>query len=112
MAIARVITDRQGNLAFGCGLVSLAQVGPLGFRGEQRGRNGSVLVDIRTNELQRSMYNLYMRGRARGNDQEGGRTAYSTKAKLRMSKILLSRDRGQVGPGIRSLIVKGKAQGT
>ena len=91
--------------------MSLARVGPLGFRGKQRGRNGSVLVDIRANELQRSMYNLYTRGQVRGNDREGRRTVYSTKVKLRMSKTLLSQDRGRVGPGIRSLIVKGKARG-
>ena len=75
-------------------------------------RNGSILFDIRTKELQRSIYSLYTRGQTRGNDQEGGRAAYSTKAKLRMSKYLLSRDRGRVGPGIRSLNVKGKARGT
>ena len=48
----------------------------------------------------------------RGDDREGGRAAYSTKAKLRMSKYLLRRDRGQVGLGIKSLIVKSKARGT
>ena len=106
MVIARAITDRQRNLAFGRGLASLARVGPLGVRGERRDESGSILFDIQTNELQRSMYNLYTRGRARCDDREGGRAAYSTKAKLQMSKTLLSRDRGQVGPGIRSLIVK------
>ena len=49
-------------------------------------RNGSILFDIRTKELQRSIYNLYMRGQVRGDDREGGRAAYSTKAKLWMSK--------------------------
>ena len=92
--------------------MSLARVGLLAFRDEWRGESGSILFDIRTNELQRSMYNLYTRGRAQGDDWEGGRTAYSTKAKLRMSKTLLSRDQGRVGLGIRSLIVKGKARGT
>ena len=75
-------------------------------------RNGSILFNIRTKELQRSIYSLYTRGRMRGDDQEGGRAVYSTKAKLWMSKYLLSRDQGQVGPGIRSLNVKGKARGT
>ena len=46
MAIVRAITDQQRRLGLGCGLVSLAQVGPLGFRGEQRGENGSILFDI------------------------------------------------------------------
>ena len=99
-------------MAFGRGLASLARVGPLGFRGEQRDESGSILFNIRTNKLQRSMYNLYTRGRVQGDDREGGRTTYSTKAKLRMSKTLLSQDQGRVGPGIRSLIVKGKARGT
>ena len=48
----------------------------------------------------------------RGDDREGGRAAYSTKVKLQMSKYLLRRDRGRVDPGIKSLIVKSKAQGT
>ena len=73
------------DLAFGCGLASLARVGPWGFRGERRDENGSVLFDIRTRELQQGIYNLYTRGRARGDDREGGRAAYSTKAKLWMS---------------------------
>ena len=56
---------------------------------------------------------VYIReGETRGDDREGGRAAYSTKAKLWMSKYLLRRDRGQVDPGIKSLIVKSKAQGT
>ena len=56
---------------------------------------------------------VYIRkGETRGDDQEGGRAAYSTKVKLRMSKYLLRRDRGQVDPGIKSLIVKSKARGT
>ena len=49
-----------------------------------------------------------MRGRTQGDDRGGRRAVYSMKATLRMSKYLLSRDRGRVGPGIRSLIVKGK----
>ena len=56
---------------------------------------------------------VYIReGETRGDDQEGGRAAYSTKAKLRMSKYLLRRDWGRVDPGIKSLIVKSKARGT
>ena len=56
---------------------------------------------------------VYIReGETRGDDREGGRAAYSTKAKLRMSKYLLRRDRGRVDPGIKSLIVKSKARGT
>ena len=86
MAIVRVITDQQRGLGLGRGLASLARVGPLGFRGEQRGKSGSILFNIRTGELQQGIYNLYMRGRVRGDDQEGGRATYSTKAKLRMSK--------------------------
>ena len=49
-------------------------------------RNGSILFNIQTKELQRSMYNLYTRGRVRGDDREGGQTVYSMKARLRMSK--------------------------
>ena len=48
-------------------------------------------------------------GETRGDDREGRRAVYSTKAKLRMSKYLLRRDRGRVDPGIKSLIVKSKA---
>ena len=62
MAIARAITDQQMRLGLGRGLVSLARVGLLGFRGERRGESGSILFDIRTKELQRSIYNLHMRG--------------------------------------------------
>ena len=51
-------------------------------------------------------------GEMRGDDWEGGRAAYSPKAKLQMSKYLLRRDRGRVDPGIKSLIVKSKARGT
>ena len=50
-------------------------------------------------------------GETRGDDREGGRAVYSTKAKLQMSKYLLRRDRGRVDPGIKSLIVKSKARG-
>ena len=46
MAIARVITDQQRRLGLGRGLAPLAQVRPLGFRGERRGENGSILFDI------------------------------------------------------------------
>ena len=60
--IVRAITDQQRGLGLGRGLVSLARVGPLGFRGERRGESGSILFDIQTGELQRSMYNLYTRG--------------------------------------------------
>ena len=76
MAIVRAITDQQRGLGLGRSLVSLARVRLLGFRGKRRGESGSILFDIQTRELQRSMYNLYMRGQA----------AYSTKAKLWMSK--------------------------
>ena len=56
---------------------------------------------------------VYIRGgEMRGDDREGGRAAYSTKAKLQMSKYLLRWDRGRVDPGIKSLIVKSKARGT
>ena len=75
-------------------------------------RDGSILFDIRTKELQRNIYRLYTRGETRGDDREGGRAVYSTKAKLRMSKYLLRRDRGRVDLGIKSLIVKSKARGT
>ena len=46
MAIAQVITDQQRGLGLGHGLASLARVGPLGFRGERRGKSGSILFDI------------------------------------------------------------------
>ena len=49
-----------------------------------------------------------MRRQKQGDDREGRQAAYSMKAKLQMSKYLLSQDRGQVGPGIRSLNIKGK----
>ena len=58
---------------------------------------------------------VYIReGETRGDVQEGGQAAYSTQAKLWMSKYLLrrDRDRGRVDPGIKSLIVKSKVQGT
>ena len=86
MVIAQAITDQQRELGLGCSLASLARVGPLGFRGERRGESGSILFDVRTGELQRGIYNLYTRGRAQGDDREGGRAAYSMKVKLWMSK--------------------------
>ena len=86
MAIAQVITNQQRRPGLGRSLASLARVGPLGFRGKQRGENGSILFDIQTKELQRSIYSLYTRDRTRGDDREGGRAVYSTKAKLRTSK--------------------------
>ena len=46
MVIMRAITDQQRRLGLGRGLASLARVGLLGFRGEQRGENGSILFDI------------------------------------------------------------------
>ena len=46
MAIVRAITNQQRGLGLGCGLASLAQVGPLGFRGKRRGESGSILFDI------------------------------------------------------------------
>ena len=84
MAIVRAITDQQRRLGLERGLASLARVGLLGFRGEQRGENGSILFDIRTKELQRSIYSLYTRGGMKGNVRDGG--PYSTKARLRTSK--------------------------
>ena len=61
MAIARAITDLQGGLGLGRDLASLARVGPWGFRDEWRGEDGSILFNIRTRELQWSIYSLYMR---------------------------------------------------
>ena len=63
MVIAQAITDQQRRLGLGHGLASLARVGPLGFKGERRGENGSILLDIQTKELQQSIYSLYTRGR-------------------------------------------------
>ena len=108
MAITWATTDLQKWLGLGHGLASLAQVGLWGFRDERRGEGGSILFDIRTRELKWSIYSLNMRRWTWGNDREGGRAMYSMKAKLRMSKYLLSWDRGWVGPGIRSLNIKAK----
>ena len=60
--------------------------------GEQRGKDGSILFDIRTRELQWSIYSLYTRRRKQGNDQGDRQATYSMKAKLQMSKYLLSQD--------------------
>ena len=108
MVIAWAITNLQKWLGLGHGLASLAQVGLWGFRDERRGEDGSILFDIRTRELQWSIYSLYMRRWKWGDDWEGRWATYSTKVKLRMSKYLLSWDQGRVGLGIRSLNVKGK----
>ena len=43
-----------------------------------------------------------------GND---GNHASDNRSTEETSKTLLSQDRGRVGPGIRSLIIKGKARG-
>ena len=94
MAIARAIADLQGRLGLGHDLASLARVGPWGFRGKQRGKDGSILFDIQTRELQRSTYSLYTRRRKQGDDWEGRQAAYSMKAKLWMGKYLLSWDWG------------------
>ena len=48
MVIARAITNLQGGLGLVRDLASLARVGLWGFRGEQRGKDGSILFDIQT----------------------------------------------------------------
>ena len=85
----------------------------MGFQRRAEGRETGVSYSIYELKSYNEISTVYIReGDTRGDDQEGGRAAYSTKAKLWMSKCLLRRDRGRVGPGIKSLIVKSKARGT
>ena len=77
----------------------------MGFQRQAEGREAGVSYSIYELKSYNEISTAYIReGETRGDDQEGGRAAYSTKAKLRMSKYLLRRDRGRVGPGIMSRI--------
>ena len=85
----------------------------MGFQRRAEGREAGVSYLIYKLKSYNEISTAYIReDETRGDDREGGRAAYSTKAKLRLSKYLLRRDRGRVGPGIKSLIVKSQARGT
>ena len=97
--IVQAITDQWKDLALDVVLCPLHQSGRGVSEASREARNGSILFNIQTKELQRSIYSLYMRGQTRGDDWEGGQAAYSTKAKLQMSKYLLMLGSGTSGSG-------------